>query len=360
MSYINISPLPVSTILSIYADRDLIDLNPAYQRQGDVWDLEKRQLLVDSIVNGYDIPKLYFQRYNYGKVINNKKHLYAVIDGKQRLETIWKFIGNEFSLADDTVYLQDSSIDLRGLSYSQIADRYPRIRMKFDGFPLPIQLVDTDDEWLIDDMFSRLNEAVPLNAPEKRNSLGGPIPVLIRDISKHKFLTSILPFDNKRYRHYDIAVKFLFIESENKVVDTKKVYLDNFVKNGRSFPQQRVDFLKDKTDAVLKEMASVFISKDPLLKSAGMITVYYHLFRMIVSKALTVNVSRVDLMNFEQLRISNKNTAEQDIALADYSLLEFDRYAQTPNDAFANRLKLEVLLKYAFNIVLKKPLEIFS
>lgn len=121
-----------------------------------------------------------------------------------------------------------------------------------------------------------------------------------------------------------------------------------------------VDFLKDKTDAVLKEMASVFISKDPLLKSAGMITVYYHLFRMIVSKALTVNVSRVDLMNFEQLRISNKNTAEQDIALADYSLLEFDRYAQTPNDAFANRLKLEVLLKYAFNIVLKKPLEIFS
>jgi hypothetical protein len=36
-------------------------------------------------------------------------------------------------------------------------------------------------------MFSRLNEAVPLNAAEKRSAIGGPMALAIREISEHSF-----------------------------------------------------------------------------------------------------------------------------------------------------------------------------
>ncbi|MES2725776.1 MAG: DUF262 domain-containing protein, partial [Bacteroidota bacterium] len=47
-------------ILRINYERKYINLSPDYQRNGELWNLEKRQLLIDSILNDYDIPKIYF------------------------------------------------------------------------------------------------------------------------------------------------------------------------------------------------------------------------------------------------------------------------------------------------------------
>src|SRR5262249_47339881 len=145
---------------------------------------------------------------------------------KQRLESIWKFIDGSFAVGDDFVYLRDNSVVPNGLNYAQLARRYPELKLRFDSYPLPIVVVETNDEDLIDDMFSRLNEAVPLNAPEKRNAFGGPMQAAIRDVAKHSFFINRLPFSNNRYRHFDMAAKMLLVESIQTVTDTKKVYLD--------------------------------------------------------------------------------------------------------------------------------------
>lgn len=54
---------------------------------------------------------------------------------------------------------------------------------------LPIVCVNTenDDLDLIEDMFSRLNEAVPLNADEKRDAIGGPMTKVIKYVSSNSF-----------------------------------------------------------------------------------------------------------------------------------------------------------------------------
>src|SRR6516225_200595 len=114
MSYIETNPLQHSNILSIYADRDRIIMNPDYQRQGDIWSEEKRQLLIDSIVNRYDIPKLYFHKLDR-KTVQKKGKDFAVIDGRQRLEAIFDFMDGEYALADDFDYLQDDAVIAGGL-----------------------------------------------------------------------------------------------------------------------------------------------------------------------------------------------------------------------------------------------------
>ena len=42
-----------------YDQRDTIDLNPPYQRRGGLWSAREKSYLIDSILNDYDIPKLY-------------------------------------------------------------------------------------------------------------------------------------------------------------------------------------------------------------------------------------------------------------------------------------------------------------
>ena len=49
-----------SAVRSVAAMFDRFDLEPLYQRQSEVWGEEKRQLFIDSLLNGFDVPKLYF------------------------------------------------------------------------------------------------------------------------------------------------------------------------------------------------------------------------------------------------------------------------------------------------------------
>jgi hypothetical protein len=59
-------------------------------------------------------------------------------------------------------------------------------------------------------------------------------------------------------------------------------------------------------------------------------------------------MTRPALIDFENTRRRNREIAEVDIARADYDLLEFDRYTQSPNDAVALRFRLGVLDRIAF------------
>ena len=317
---------------------------------------KKRQLLIDSIINGFDVPKLYFHEFVPFKQKGSSKYRYAIIDGKQRLQTIWDFIDGKITLADDFKYLRDKSVKAEGLTYTDLAANYPQIKSRFDGYSLPIMTIRTDDLDTIEDMFLRLNEAVPLNAPEKRSAFGGPMPSAIREVAKHLFFKRHVPFPDKRYRHRDMAAKFAFIEFSDKIVNTKKVDLDASVKNfkkWRAGNQKKASAaaivqLRTKTEKTMTAMTSVFKAKDPLLRQVGMITLYYYLFRFVKQRKVG-RISRDMLIAFEKTRDENRTLVEQTSEAntrVDSNLVAFDRHSQTPNDAYAIRDRLEIILKF--------------
>ena len=93
-------------------------------------------------------------------------------------------------------------------------------------------------------------------------------------------------------------------------------------------------------------MIIAFLASDKLLKSSGMVILYYLLFQKSQGQAWRRNITRSKLMAFENKRQRNRKKAEDDIASADYDLLEFDRLTQTPNDQYAIKFRLELLEKY--------------
>ena len=356
MEKFRLGKYPHSSLLVVYSDRKEIELDPPYQRISGIWTHEKRQLLLDSLLNGFDVPKLYFHEFMPAKQKGSRRYKYAIIDGKQRLRTIWDFIDGKIALAEDFLDLSDDAVRAGGLEYVDLATKYPRVKQRFDATPLDIVTIRTDDIDLIEDMFSRLNEAVPLNAPEKRNALGGPLPVAIRNVAEHTFFSKHIPFPDKRYRHRELAAKFLYLEYRDEIANTKKSNLDDFVKTFKRWRirklkkanQTTVSALIDSTQHVLKRLANNFVTSDSLLRQVGMITLYYHLYRQI-EKGAVDPVKRDLLVQFEKKRAENRELVEEFGEAGkevDTALLEFDKHSQTPNDAYAIRIRLGILLRY--------------
>ena len=79
---------------------DLI-LDPDYQRN-EVWHISKQVSFIESLFMEIMIPPIYVVEVPSGDVLERKK--YEVVDGKQRLSTINRFVKNELKL--DRKYLE--------------------------------------------------------------------------------------------------------------------------------------------------------------------------------------------------------------------------------------------------------------
>ena len=336
-----------ANVFECYYMRDSIKVNPSYQRNSDIWTLEKKQLLIDSIINGYDLPKIYFHRLQ-GK---STEHKYAIIDGRQRLETMWKFIGDEFPLAKDFHYLEDRSVELSGLKYSDLARDYPIIKNRFDATSLPVMIVETEDEDLIDDMFSRLNEAVPLNAAEKRNAWRGHCMATVKRLAENLFFKKKLRFKSPRYQHMEVAIKLLYLEEcmsvGGKIADTKKASLDSFAKKYKKKGERHILELSNSVVEIIDKLYSVFLDKDVLLSTQTPIPIYYLVARRQLEECSKISISRKHLEEFHDERQDNRKRAEDDIEKADFELLEYDRLSQQgTNDASSLRERSNILFEY--------------
>jgi hypothetical protein len=343
MATLRTTPYRNSTILRVNSERDLINTSPEYQRAGGVWTLQKKQLLIDSIINDYDIPKLYFHLLE-----KDDEFEYSIIDGRQRLEAIWEFINDDFGLADDFEFFENTDLKLRALSYTDLAKEYPKIKINFDSYILPIVIVETSEVDLIEDMFSRLNEAVPLNAAEKRNAIGGSMASTIRSVSNHEFFTKKVKFNNNRYQHREVSARILFLlyslDLNDKILDTKKPYLDAMTNKFKKDSSLSPNKYEDETDSILETMNSVFIDNDSLLKSQSAVTIYFLLFRNAIQKDKVSLITRSKFFDFYNAISENRKVAEKDITEANFEYLEFERMSQQgTNDANSIKERVRIL-----------------
>src|SRR5690348_17163179 len=76
----------------IFRRRDRYDI-PDWQRE-KVWDKQKKQRLIDSMLRGWKLPKFYFAKAS--------GDAYLVEDGQQRLAAIFEFFSNDLPLDAET------------------------------------------------------------------------------------------------------------------------------------------------------------------------------------------------------------------------------------------------------------------
>ncbi len=309
--------------------RKNIDLNPSYQRKGNIWSTEDKAYLIDSILNDYDIPKLYLADFTYGNTsLNEKGKSYAVIDGKQRLEAISNFFDGNLALDERFSYEPNRKLKLAGLTFKDLKARYPEVATSFENFNLSVMSVITDEEGKINDLFVRLNRSKPLTGSEIRSAMLGVVPRLIDSIARHRFFKTRIRFTTKRKQEFNAAAKILLIEFRGKFVDTKRTHLDRFVQEGLKSQVTTFDRAGARVRDVLHHMAEVFAPKDVLLSSQGPITLYYWFVKNHPDERAAI---REFLVDFDAQRRANRKKVEEG-QKANEELLRFDLLSRSIND----------------------------
>ena len=152
------------TVGKTLAWKSAIDIDPPYQRPADAWDRRRQQRFIDSLLNGFDVPKFYLHDVRGGP---RPTIAYAVVDGKQRLTAVWSYLADGFGLADDFA----STSPPPGLE----SVPRPAPGMRYSDLPVPwratlrqtyLSVVLIQDATLdeIEELFARLNSGVPLAA----------------------------------------------------------------------------------------------------------------------------------------------------------------------------------------------------
>lgn len=328
-----ITPFEAKTLSWWRNRRKKIDMAPPYQRRGRLWSDADKAYLIDSILNGYDVPKLYMADFTWGdSPLNSKRLPYAIIDGKQRMEAILDFFDGVVVLNEDFVYLEDPTLSLGGLGYQDLQKSHPEIAELFENYNLPVMSVMAQSDEPISELFVRLNRSKSLTGAEIRNAMSGPAPAVIRQLAGHGFFRHCVRFSVKRGQDLNAAAKLLLFEARGKMGETKKRNLDAFVKAWSPGDRDKLELAFRRALDVLDDMTQLFLPRDQLLGASGVVPVYYWFVRDLTPDCYPR--LREFLVQFERARMLNRRTLAEspDSQQVDQQLVEYDRFNRSTND----------------------------
>lgn len=197
---------------------------PPFQR-GWVWKHPQASKLVESFLLGLPVPAIF--------VYKEPSQKQVVIDGQQRLRTIWGFF--EGKLPDgNAFYLKGVSPQWEGKYYTTL-DEAERIRFRDSVLRVVIvEQLDPKDTTSIYHIFERLNTGgTGLTPQEVRNCIyHGPFNDLMVTINKDTTWRGIFGSDepDKRMRDVELIVRFLaLLEGADSYTKPMKQFLNNYL-----------------------------------------------------------------------------------------------------------------------------------
>jgi hypothetical protein len=176
---------------------DRINEQPKYQR-GAVWKDSKRAILIDSILRGIDIPKLYLRKLNAGA------YDYEVADGQQRLTAIQRFASGDLKLLKE----ENNGVDLGHIGKSIVGglnfeDLPETLQKSFRSYKLTVAVVEDASHTEIRTLFSRLQLGERLNPAEKRNAVISRLGIQLENIALNHSFFANSKIPRERYKHQD-------------------------------------------------------------------------------------------------------------------------------------------------------------
>ena len=136
----------VADILTWLDEKTLV-VNREFQRSSKVWPIAAKVYLMDTILRGMPIPKIYVRTQTD---VSTRRSYREVVDGQQRLMAIQSFARDEFPLRQ----AGDDLAEFAGKRYSELDEED---KLKFLEYQLPVeQLLNATDAYVFD-VFQRLN-----------------------------------------------------------------------------------------------------------------------------------------------------------------------------------------------------------
>lgn len=204
---------------------------PEFQRRY-VWNDRQASRLVESLIIQCPIPVIYLNQ--------ERDESFSVIDGNQRLNSLRRYLDDEFPLAGLTSYPE-----LAGLKYSQLDKRFQR-HISNRVLRCTVILKDTHPQVKFD-VFERLNSgAVALTRQELRHGLYfGPLLRAASEVAKELKLDHHFGArKDKRMKAEELVVRYWALsEGLGAYEKPLATFISNFADVNRNMAAENVDQL---------------------------------------------------------------------------------------------------------------------
>ena len=246
-------------VLSVCGIKNRIDTNPDFQRP-PVWSRPQKQLLIDTILREYDIPKLYWRKTGFNP------DRYDVVDGQQRLRAVFEFHAGEFALPKDCEPI--NGISVAKMKYADLPDD---LRLRFDTYSLDVIVLSETDEEEVREMFLRLQNGTTLKAQERRNAMSGKMRDFIKALAAHPFFANC-GFANSRFTFDLVAAQMTALELNGGPCNVKNADLNAMYKEQADFDVNSPK--AKKVHRVLDALLQAFPDKTPELERFSVVSLY--------------------------------------------------------------------------------------
>ena len=208
---------------------EAINIKPKYQRR-QRWDKIKQSALIESFLLNIPVPPIFLAEDEYGK--------YSVIDGKQRITSIYNFI----SLGQPLQKLE-KFIEIENFTFNQLPTQLNNA-LRIRPYVRVITLLKQSDPLLKLEVFNRLNTGGDRLLPQEiRNAAyGGDFNDLLLKLSEHQFLRKQFGLENEKTRPYSKLYKemldveyilrfFTLRDTWNAFPGNMRVAMDKYMEN---------------------------------------------------------------------------------------------------------------------------------
>jgi len=247
----------VRDLLSDFASKDL-DPRPSFQR-GYVWDKTRASRLVESILLNVPLPLVY--------TAEELDKTEVVIDGQQRLLSVFGFIRGKFPKDESTFRLQGLKLikNINGKLYDQLEDSEKKAIQNH-----LFQIIKISSESHADvkfEIFERLNSgSVTLNAQELRNCVyRGNFNDVLREMASKEDFRKLLGSSNVTSRMQDCELVLRFLAFYEKTylnyLAGMKSWLNDFMNEFRNIPAEKTEAFEGAFKQAISLSYSVFGEK---------------------------------------------------------------------------------------------------
>lgn len=196
--------MTVKDLVELHKEQ-MLKANPEYQR-GIVWNSTQKKKLIDSVLRGYPLPRIYLHHVSKN-VAGMKSEGLEVIDGQQRINALSEFAQGAFKLFDPISdaaaakfpsFIQKQPCPWAHRNFEGLSED---LRVRFLEASIPVAKIETNDANEVRDLFVRLQGGVPLSAQERRDAFPGNFTDFILQIGGKPELV--------RYPGHDFFVRSL-------------------------------------------------------------------------------------------------------------------------------------------------------
>ena len=260
---------------------------PRFQRRY-VWPVRLASLLIESILLDVPIPPCYLSQ--------DRDFTLEVIDGQQRIFSIYRFLDNQFRLRN-----LESLAEYNNHYFYELP---AFLRRKIETYTLRCVIVtNNSDPEIRFEVFERLNTStVPLNSQELRNSISrGSLIDLLGELAEYPKWLNILnrKTPDKRMRDEELILRFFAFHTLglDSYRTPQKRWLNDAADEGRFLTAERIEELSATWKHTLENCLLVFKPEECFR-------------RMPLVKRQVVNRALMDLTMFSLAGVSHGDVEE--------------------------------------------------